>query len=63
MNWEKLLIELAKFLISKFTPNDTLVSIITLEDSHQSLSHVTFCDRLDCTHQAPLSMGLSWEEY
>ena len=30
MNWEKLLIELAKFLISKFTPNDTLVSIITL---------------------------------
>ena len=43
MNWEKLLTELAKFLIS----NDTLVSIITLEDSHQSLSHVTFCDRLE----------------
>ena len=28
-----------------------------------SLSHPTFCDPMDCSHQAPLSMGFLRQEY
>ena len=29
----------------------------------KSLSHVQLCDHMDCTHQAPLSMGIFRQEY